>query len=147
MVFGGEKEVSKFREIRKVRINPDAEPTYVVRWLRGAAAEYPSEMGIFHPEGMMAIEDFLAGETTFWSFWHPEFHLVLKGTCEITYCLAPWYDEEHTITVGPGDAYILPNGANVTFKVSPEGPMRHMCVVMPRQNLYGMLRPKNIIQL
>jgi hypothetical protein len=147
MVFGGEKQSSQFREICKVRVDPDADPTYMIKFIRGRVAEHPEETCINHPEGLMAIEDFLAGDTLFWTFYHPEFHLVLKGTCEITYCLAPWYDEEHTITVGPGDAYILPNGANVTFEVSPDGPMRHMCIVMPRQDLYGMLRPKNIIQL
>ena len=147
MVFGGEKSSSNYRELLKVSVNPDEKPTYVVRWLKGGAAEYPAEKGIFHPEGMMAIEDFLPGETSFWTFFHPEFHYVLKGRCEITYLLPPWYDEEKTLIAEPGDAYLLPTGSNVTFKVISEEAFRHMCVVMPRQMLYGAVRPKTIVQL
>jgi mannose-6-phosphate isomerase-like protein (cupin superfamily) len=147
MVLGTSATRDQYQEIKKVHVDPEIQPSFIVRWLKGGAAEFPDETGIYHPEGIMAIEDFLPGESVFWTFWHSEFHYVLKGKAEIVYSLAPWYDEEKSVTVGPGDAYLLPFGSNVTFKISPEGPMRHMCVVMPRQTWYGEVPPKNIIRL
>ena len=148
MVFKADRSSAEYREIKKVHVDPEAEPTYVVRWLKGGAAQFPEEKGIFHPQGIMAIEDFLAGESVFWTFWNgPEFHYVLKGKAEIKYSLAPWHDEEKAFTVGPGDAYFIPHGSLVTFIVSPEGPMRHMCVIMPQENLFNEVPPKNIVKL
>jgi hypothetical protein len=41
----------------------------------------------------------------------------------------------------------LPNGSNVTFKVTSQEPFRHLCVIMPRQTLYGEVKPKKIVPI
>ena len=134
-------------EIPKVKVDPERTPTHVTKTLRGELGGFPADTGIFHPEGMMAIEDFKAGDTIRWTFPHPEFQYVLKGKAELTYMLPPWYDEEKTLTVETGDAYLIPNGADVVFKIAPGEPLRKLCMVMPPYSKYVEAPPKNVVPL
>ena len=78
---------------------------------------------------------------------HAEFNYVLKGKAEFIYSLPPWYQEEKTMTVEEGDAFLLPNGTDITFKVAPGAPFRRLCVSMPAQMSYLEIPPKNVVQL
>ena len=135
------------REILKVKVDPNRSPTHVTKTVPGDLPGFPADTAIFHPEGMMAIEDFKAGDTIRWTFPHPEFQYVLKGKAELVYTLAPWYDEEKTLSVNTGDAYLIPNGADVTFKIAPGEPFRKLCVVMPAYMKYLEVPPKNVVPL
>ena len=124
------------REILKVKVDPTIEPTVVTKSVRGNLGGFPPETVIFHPECIMAIEDFFDGDTIRWAFHHAEFQYVLKGKAELMYTLAPWHDEQKTITVQQGDAYLIPTGADVIFKIEKSSPLRRMCVVMPAEMSY-----------
>jgi len=147
-----QSEISKMlekpiREILKVHIDPEANPAVMIKTLRGNIGQFPLEKGIFHPDGFMAVEDLFAGETLRWMMQHAEFQYILKGKAEFIYSLAPWYDEEKTMTVVEGDAVLLPAGADITFKVAPGAPFRRICVIMPAQMSYLEVPPKNVVQL
>jgi len=135
------------REILKVKVDPECNPTHITRTVRGDLFSFPPDTVIFHPEGMMAIEDFKAGESIRWAFAHAEFQYVLKGQAKLTYSLSPWHDEQKTLSVVPGDAYLIPNGADVTFSVAPGDPLRRMCVVMPSYMQYVEIPPKKVIPI
>lgn len=135
------------REILKVKVDPDREPTVATISVNGRLGGFPPDTAIIHPEGMMAVEDFFAGDTIRWPFPHAEFQYILKGKAELTYTLAPWHDEEKTLTVEPGDAYMIPNGAVVTFKIAPGDNFRKLCVVMPAFMAYMEVPPKKVEQL
>ena len=136
------------REILKVHIDPEANPTVMTKTLRGNFGGFPIETAILHPEGVMVVEDLFAGDTVeHWPFSHAEFHYVLKGKAELTYSLPPWHDEEKTLTVVAGDAYLIPNGADVTFKIAHGEPYRHIAIAMPFLSSYFEVAPKNRIEL
>jgi hypothetical protein len=135
------------REILKVKVDPNRNPTHVTKTVRGDLPGFPADTTIFHPEGMMAIEDFKAGDTIRWTFPHAEFQYVLKGKAELVYILPPWYDEEKTLSMETGEACLIPNGADVTFKIAPGEPLRKLCVVMPAYMKYLETPPKNIVPL
>jgi len=39
-----------------------------------------------------------------WTFWHDEFHYVIRGRAEITFTNPPLHDKEEKILVQEGDA-------------------------------------------
>ena len=130
-------------EIIKKKIDADTPPTHVFETEFGnlyMGVNVPS------PEALVAIEDFAAGDTLRWRFWHTEVHFILKGKAEITYTLGPWHDEKKTFSIEAGDCYVIPRAAELEFKVSPEGPLRKFCVVMPKDPIYD-IRPKKFRRL
>jgi len=136
------------REIIKVHVDPEANPTLMTKTVRGNIGGFPEETAIVHPEGVMVLEDLFAGDTIeHWPFSHAEFHYVLKGKAELCYSLPPWHDEQKTLSVEAGDAYLIPNGTDVTFKVASGEPYRHIAIAMPFPTLYSEVAPKNRIEL
>ena len=135
------KKASEIREILKVTVDPDAEPTVVVKTPSGSFTQFPPEMGIFHPEGTMALEDSLPSPNKQWFFSHSEFHYILKGTADITYTLAPWHDVEKTMSIKAGDAYLIPKGTIFKWNIHPGEPLRKMCLIMPAEPLYFEVQP------
>jgi len=97
--------------------------------------------------GTAALEDFGPGETVRWAYCHTEFHYIVSGSAEVTYSLPPWHDSTQMLTVGPGDYYLIPPGAELTFRVAPDEPLRKLCVIMPKENLYGEVRPNAVEKL
>jgi hypothetical protein len=142
MVLPSLKKASEIREILKVHVDPDRGPSKIIDTPSGSFTALPPEHDIFHPEGIMAIEDSLPSPNKRWTFFHTEFHYILKGKAEITYTLPPWHDEEKTMTVEAGDAYLIPSGADFKWNIFPGEPLRKMCVVMPAQPSYFEVQPK-----
>jgi hypothetical protein len=135
------------REILKVKVEVEGDPTVVTNTVRGRLGGFPIEKAIAHPECIMAVEDFFAGDTIRWAFHHAEFQYILKGKAELVYTLPPWHDEQKTLKVQTGDAYLIPNGADITFKIDKGAPFRKMCVVMPAEMGYFEVPPKDVKQL
>lgn len=138
------KKSTDYDEIVKVKVDPDADITIVVHTERGDLEYPPFDSLISHPEGDMVIEDFPAGRTTRWCFWHAEFQYILKGTAEMTYTLLPYHDEVKTMIAGPGDAYLVPKGADITWKVLPGDGFRKLCVTMPADPAYRLKGPRRM---
>lgn len=88
------------------------------------------------PSGHITIEDFAAGSTFVWTFWHAEVHYIVSGKAEVTFSLPPLHQREKTVTINAGDAYLVHRGERVTFKVDPAGPYRHLCILMPAVPLH-----------
>jgi mannose-6-phosphate isomerase-like protein (cupin superfamily) len=133
------------REIEKIRIDVDAPQTRRVRTLRGNL--YPVGRALVTPHGSGAVEDFGAGETATWQFWHAEAHYILAGAADVKYSLPPWFDEAKTMRVEAGDFYIIPPGADMTWTVTSAGPLRKLCVILPNERLYQEVRPLQIERL
>ena len=141
MVLPRLKKVSEIREILKVHVDPDRGPSKIINTPSGSFTAIAPEHDIFHPEGIMAIEDSLPAKDKRWTFFHTEFHYILKGEADISYTLPPWHDEEKTMHVKAGDAYLIPKGTEFMWNIYPEEPFRKMCVVMPAQPLYFEVQP------
>ncbi len=79
----------------------------------------------------------------------PEVQYVLRGKAKVTYSLgATSHTEQKSMQLQEGDCYIIPAGARVTWKVSPEGPLRRLQIVMPfPEQAFGMLRPEAVENL
>ena len=135
------------RELLKVKVDPESGPTRLTKTERGNLGGSPPDRTIYHPEGIMSIEDFFAGDIIQWSFHHAEFQYILKGNAELVYTLPPWHDEKKTMTVSTGDAFLIPKGADVTFSIGSGAPLRKLCVVMPAEMSYVEVRPKNRTQI
>ena len=134
------EEAQLLTEIPKRKIDPDASPKYVIETVCG---KLYMGAGVPSPDATVGIEDFGAGETIRWRFWHAEVHYILKGSAEVTYTMPAWHDEVKTMTVEANDCYVIPRGAELEWKVSPEEPLRKFCVVMPKDPLYDV-RPKTM---
>ena len=67
------------REILRVKVDPNRNPTQIIKTMRGELPGFPADTAIFHPEGMVAVEDFKAGDTVRWNFSHAEVQYILKG--------------------------------------------------------------------
>ncbi len=128
-------EAQPLTEIPKRKLDPDAPTKYIIETAYGNTY---MGAGVPSPDATVGIEDFGAGETIRWRFWHPEVHYILKGKAEVTYTLPAWHDEVKTMTVEAKDCYVIPRGAELEWKVSPEGPLRKLCVVMPQEPLYNI---------
>lgn len=124
------------REIVKVRIDPNCNVDRMMIIPEGnlsgtAGKAYWGGPAIRTPEGSVSREDFAPGSTLRWSFPFSEVHYIFSGKAEITYRLPPLYLEEKTMTAEAGDAYVIPKGTLMEFKVVSSGPYKKMCVIMP----------------
>ena len=95
------------------------------------------------------MENFPAGKTSHWVFWYDEIHYIQEGKAEMTYTLAQTrHTVAKTVTVQKGDCYIIPAGADITWKVDPSGPLKKFCVVMPAPYRYlpgSMIAPDGTV--
>lgn len=144
-IFEAPKTSGQIREIAITKTDFEADPSIVVVTERGNLGEYDGSLGVFHPEGAMAVEDFLEGETCRWAFFHAEFQYIIKGKAKMTYTLAPWHDDVKSIIVGTGDAYMIPTGADITWEVFPGAPFRKLCVTMPAEPMYQTVPLKKVV--
>ena len=93
---------------------------------------YMKQPSINVEEANVVEEDFKAGSTVHFEFPYTEVHYILEGEAEVSYTLmSSFYTEKKTMKIEAGDAYLIPRGAFVEWKVSPKGPLRKFCVVMP----------------
>lgn len=135
-------------EIPVIKIDPTQDPDQKIKTVSGNF--YPNTaQTMFREEGLVSVEDFGAGETITWFFPEPEVQYILRGKAEMTYSLgATSHTEQKTVTIEEGDCYIIPAAARLTFKVSPEGPLRKFCVIMPfPQRAFGMRKPDAVEKL
>ncbi|MBI2860480.1 MAG: cupin domain-containing protein [Chloroflexi bacterium] len=117
------------REIAKVKIDPQARMK-IMRTPHGNL--YVRGEMIRIPRCSALLEDFAPGAHFAWTFSFDEFHYILAGKAEVTYSLInDLYNKKTTMTVEPGDAYLIPCGAHVEWKVDPSGPLQKLCVWMP----------------
>ena len=87
---------------------------------------------IHKPEALVQLEAFPAGKTTRYIFWHNEIQFVMGGKAELIYSLPiTRFSVEKTLKVEKGDAYVIPCGADIKFKVDPSGPFHRLCIAMP----------------
>lgn len=78
------------------------------------------------------ILEIAAGASFFWFFSYDEIHSVLKGEAEVTYSLASTsHTVRKTLKIKPGDLYVVPLGARLTWKVSAAGPLKLFAVSIP----------------
>jgi quercetin dioxygenase-like cupin family protein len=145
-----EQATPRNTEIQKIHIDPNAKPNRMLS-VPGGKVKSPTKLywfgpAIRTPEASVACEDFAAGSTVHWFFDYTEAQYILSGKAEITYRLAPLYVEEKTFTAEAGDAYVIPKGAIIEFKIDPSGPFRKFCVIMPgfRPDLYFANMPKDL---
>ena len=106
------------------------DPQIETTTLRGTWSVNPDL--IWKPEALVALESFPAGKTSKYTFWHNEMQFIVAGKAELTYSLPiTRFSVEKTMKVEKGDAYVIPCGAEVKFKVDPSGPLQRLCVAMP----------------
>ncbi len=118
-------------EIPFMKFDPDQKPDLRVETQSGVFLAFTKNY-IRMANGRSGLEDFLPGETMFWFFPHEEIQYIVKGRAEMTYSLAGTsHTEQKTMTVEPGDCYLIPRGARVTWKVAPGDPLRHLFFIMP----------------
>jgi uncharacterized cupin superfamily protein len=118
-------------EIPKMKIDIEHEPDTKIETVSGNFYTHKSPL-IRTANGVCSQEDFGAGETFTWMFPYDEFHWIVKGSAEMTYSLAGTsHTEQKTVRIKPGDIYLLPTGARVTWKIDPGEPLRHICIVLP----------------
>lgn len=135
-------------EIPMIKIDLTQDPDQKIKTVSGNF--YPNTVQtIFWEEALVTVEDFGAGETFSWFFPEPEVQYILRGKAEMTYSLgATSHTEQKTVTVEEGDCYIIPAAARITWKVSPEGPLRKFAVIMPfPQRAFGQRRPEAVEKL
>ncbi|MFC2031841.1 cupin domain-containing protein [Chloroflexota bacterium] len=120
-------------EMPFMKFYPDQEPDIRVDTLSGAYLQYKYVKNmVLTANGMAGLIAFPAGETMFWFFPNEELHYIVKGTAKITYSLAGTsHTEQKTFTVEPGDCYLVPRGARVTWEVGPDEPLKHLDFLMP----------------
>ena len=76
--------------------------------------------------------EFPAGSEVFWFFDYDETHYVLMGEAEVTYSMASTsHSERKTMKVAQGDFYVVPMGVRMTWKVSPDAPLRLFWLTQP----------------
>lgn len=113
----------------KIHVDPNDE-FIETHTLRGSWSVHPDL--IWKPEALVALEAFPAGKVTKYTFWHNEVQYIVSGRAEIRYVLPiTRYSVQKSMKVVPGDAYVIPCGADVEFDVAPEGPLVRFCVAMP----------------
>jgi mannose-6-phosphate isomerase-like protein (cupin superfamily) len=132
-------------EISFGRVEPDAKARAMVTTERGRL--YMVGRPLVGAQGSVTVEDFGAGEQVRWAFWHAEAHYILGGEARVTYTMPPWHDTEREQLIGEGSFYIIPAGAELTFHVSPEAPLRKLCVIMPLEPGYSEVRPEHVTRL
>ncbi|MFC2032651.1 cupin domain-containing protein [Chloroflexota bacterium] len=118
-------------EMPFMKLNPDQEIDITVKSMSGTYM-VATKNRIRTANGVCGIMDFPAGETFFWFFPHDEIQYIVKGKAEMTYSLAGTsHTEQKTMSLEPGDCYLIPRGARVTWKVAQEEDLRHLDFVMP----------------
>ena len=122
--------------ILKTTLRPDTPPDRMVETPDGRY--YWGGKPIRVPDGSFSREDYPAGSTRTWVYFHAEAHYVLQGKAELTYWQGPLFTDEGKMTAETYDLYLIPGGTRVQYKVDPSGPYKHMCIVMP------MFRPEPI---
>ena len=135
-------------EIPKMKVDPNDEPDKRIKTLTGNF--YPhGDKFMFYREAVVMLDDFGAGETFSWFFPETEVQYVLRGRAEMTYSLgATSHTEQKTMTVEEGDCYIIPPASRITWKISPESPLRRLEVLMPfPPRAWGMQQPEAIEKL
>jgi mannose-6-phosphate isomerase-like protein (cupin superfamily) len=132
-------------EISFGRVEPNAQARAVVDTLRGNL--YMVGRPLVAPDGSVTVEDFGAGEQVRWAFWHAEVHYILSGEARVTYTMPPWHDVEREATVSSGSFYVIPPGAELTFHIAPDAPLRKLCVIMPPRPEYAAVRPERATRL
>jgi mannose-6-phosphate isomerase-like protein (cupin superfamily) len=137
--------VRAVNEIEVGQADSGAEARHRIETTRGNI--YAVGRVIDTPYGTAALEDFGPGETVRWAFWHAEFHYIVSGSAEVSYSLAPWHDKVQYMSVNPGAYYLIPPGAELTFRVAAGEPLRKLCVIMPKETLYGEVRPSSVQKL
>ena len=116
-------------EIARIRIDPLGAQK-VSKTKRGTLTYIGDS--IWYKEGVVLLENFIAGETMRWTFWFDEVHYILAGKAEVSYLLpASRFSVQKHMKVQAGDAYLIPTGADMTWKVDPSGPLTKLCVIMP----------------
>ena len=124
-----DKKAPDPREIQKTRLDPGRRPNRKIKLLTGTAFLY--EGSIFAKSSFAAVEHFPAGETISWTFDHDEWQYILKGEADVTYSLAStMHTEQKIMHIAPGDLYLIPCGARLTWKVAAGDDLLHLCVVM-----------------
>ncbi len=87
---------------------------------------------IITANGCTGVEDFAAGATVFRYFTRDEVDYVLQGKAEMVYSLAGTsHTEQKTMTAEAGEAYVIPWGARVTWKVVPGSRFRRVSTSIP----------------
>ena len=116
-------------EIPKIRIDR-SNKTSLVRCSFGDL--YLKSPSINNEEGNIVEEDFKAGSHVHFEFPYAEAHYILEGESEMSYTLmSSFHTEKKTMKIQAGDAYLIPRGAFIEWKVSSKGPLRKLCVIMP----------------
>lgn len=122
-------------EIPKKNIyeNLKFKPKLKVKTVGGNLYTYGPETNMRYANATVSMEDFGPGETFFWAFpLDNEVHIILKGKADVTYSLEGTnHTEEKKMTIQEGDAYIIPRGARMTWKVDPGGPLVKLCITIP----------------
>ena len=103
------------KEMPKIRISADGPP-----------------QGMYNANCAAQVEELAPGTELFWFFPKDEIHHVLKGEADITYSLAGTsHTEKKNAHLTPGDWFIAPAGARITWNVISPGPFRYLWLTMP----------------
>ena len=115
-----------------MKIDAGEEPDVKVKTVGGNLYLHTSGNLIASTNGIVRMEDIGAGETVSFTFPYDEFRWILAGKAEMTYSLAGTaHTDLKSLSLEPGNICLCPLGARVTWKVSPEAPLRQVCVRMP----------------
>jgi len=119
------------REIQKIKIDPERSPSRKLKFLTGTVYMYGPESTIPATSSFGVMERFASGETISWPFDVDEWHYTLKGEADVTYSLrSTFHTERKTMHVAPGDLYLVPAGAYLTWKVTSKDDLVRLCIVM-----------------
>jgi len=76
--------------------------------------------------------EFPAGSEVFWFYDHDETHYVLSGEADLTYTMASTsHSDRKEAKIKQHDFYIVPMGVRMTWKVSPNAPLRLFWLTEP----------------
>ena len=77
------------------------------------------------------VEDWFKDNDIEWTYWVDAIFYVFSGECEITLWQPPNWVEKRVVTARPGDVFLCPRGARVTFRVLSDEPFRHLVFDVP----------------
>ena len=120
----------KFAAYRYEAGDLDAEPDLEFPFVPGSRFR-AATIGIDQPAVQINLEDFYKGADIPWTLAHDEVHTVISGECEIEYHLPPLMLDTGKVTVRAGDAYYMPRGCRVVWRVLSDEPFRHYCICFP----------------
>jgi hypothetical protein len=122
-------EYSRFTLLDVDPAKLDAAPLEAL--IAGATSRARSVNVLDEPAAQAWYEDWLPNEDIEWTCWTHEFHVILKGTAEVTYHNPPAWAESGTVTVGPGSMYLVPRGCKFRVHVTSNEPLRHLTFDFP----------------